>query len=158
MAKLELQSGYIVDAIIKIKKKRFDEEFTTLEKVNIIKQEIQKRIKEKNLKVKIFNAFFERYFNIINGVITKDDKETESLKIFISDLEIRETIYDENLIYSCLCEIIINKLNDSIEHTCSNCNSVCCGGLLDDQANNCRKWTNDFTKETKKVLKKTLEI
>lgn len=129
-----------------------------MEEVNIINQEIQKRIKEKNLKVKIFTAFFEKYFNIINGLITKADKETESLTFFISDLEIRETIYDENFIYSCLCEIIINKLNNSIEHSCSNCNSVCCGGLCDDQAKNCSKWTNDFTKETNKVLKKTLEI
>ena len=158
MAKLELQSGYIADAIMETKRKRFNEDFTTVEEVNIIEQVIKKRIEEKNLKVKIVNAFFERYFDIINGVITKADKETESLKIYISDIEIRETIYDENLIYLCLCEILINKLHNSIKHTCSNCNSVCCGGLCDEQAKTCGKWTHDFTKETNKVLKKMLEI
>lgn len=158
MAKLELQSGYIADAIIETKRKRFNEDFTTMEEVNIIEQVIQQRIKEKDLKVKIVNDFFKRYFDIINGVITKADKETESLKFFISDIEIRETIYDENLIYLCICEIIINKLNNSIEHTCSNCNSLCCGGLCKEQAKICSKWTHDFAKETNKVLKKTLEI
>ena len=158
MAKLELQSGYIADAIIETKRKRFNEDFTTMEEVNIIEQVIQQRIKEKDLKVKIVNDFFKRYFDIINGVITKADKETESLKFFISNIEIRETIYDENLIYLCICEIIINKLNNSIEHTCSNCNSLCCGGLCNEQAKICSKWTHDFAQETNKVLKKTLEI
>lgn len=158
MAKLELQSGYIADAIMETKRTRFNENFTTMEEVNIIGQAIQKSLKEKNLKVEIVTAFFNRYFDIINGVITKADIELESLKFFISDIEIRDTIYDENLIYLCLCEIIINKLNNSIEHTCSNCNSVCCGGLCDEQAKACSKWTHDFAKETNKVLKKTLEI
>ena len=36
--KLNLQNGYIADSIIQTKKKRFNEEFTTMEEVNIIKQ------------------------------------------------------------------------------------------------------------------------
>ncbi len=157
MAKLELQSGYIADAIIETKRKRFNENFTTMEEVNIIKQVIEQRIKNKNLNVKIINAFFRKYFNIINGIITKADEETKTLKVFISGKDIQETIYDENLIYSCLCEIRINKLNNSIKHTCSNCNSLCCGGLCDEQANECNKWTNDF-EETNKIIKKKLKI
>ena len=157
MAKLELQSGYIADAIIETKRKRFNENFTTMEEVNIIKQVIEQRIKNKNLNVKIINAFFRKYFNIINGIITKADEETKTLKVFISGKDIQETIYDENLIYLCLCEIRINKLNNSIKHTCSNCNSLCCGGLCDEQANECNKWTNDF-EETNKIIKKKLKI
>ena len=157
MAKLELQSGYIADAIIETKRKRFNENFTTMEEVNIIKQVIEQRIKNKNLNVKIINAFFRKYFNIINGIITKADEETKTLKVFISGKDIQETIYDENLIYSCLCEIRINKLNNSIKHTCSICNSLCCGGLCDEQANECNKWTNDF-EETNKIIKKKLKI
>ena len=162
MAKLELQSGYIADAIIETKRKRFNENFTTMEEVNIIKQVIEQRIKNKSLNVKIINSFFRDYFSIINGVITKVDEETETLKVFISGkniqetTEIRETIYDKNLIYLCLC--IISKLNNSIRHTCSTCNSFCCGGLCDEQAKTCSKWTHDFAQETNKELKKRLEI
>ena len=106
--------------------------------------------------------FFDKYFNIINGVITKADEETKTLKIFISGkdihetTEIRETIYDENLIYLCHCEI--NKLNNSIKHTCSTCDSFCCGGLCDEKAKTCSKWTHDFVQETNKALKKVIEI
>lgn len=79
MAKLELQSGYIADAIIETKRKRFNENFTTMEEVNIIKQVIEQRIKNKNLNVKIIDAFFRNYFNIINGIITKADEETNKI-------------------------------------------------------------------------------
>ena len=163
MKKLELQSGYIADAIIETKKKRFNENFTTMEEVNIIKQVIENKIKSKNLNVKIIDAFFSRYFDIINGVITKANEEEITLKTYISGkdiyetTEIRETIYDENLIYLCLCEIIVSKLNNSIKHTCSTCNSLCCGGLCDEQANECNKWTNDF-EEINKIIKKKLKI
>lgn len=162
MAKLLLQSGYIADAIIETKRKIFNENFTTMEEVYIIKQVIEQRIKNKNLNVEFSNAFFRRYFSIINGVIIKADEETETLKVFISGkniqetTEIRETIYDKNLIYLCLC--IISKLNNSIRHTCSTCNSFCCGGLCDEQAKTCSKWTHDFAQETNKELKKRLEI
>lgn len=44
MAKLELQIGYIADAIIETNKKRFNEHFTTMEEVNIIKEVMKKRI------------------------------------------------------------------------------------------------------------------
>lgn len=99
MAKLELQIGYIADAIIETNKKRFNEHFTTMEEVNIIKEVMKKRIEQKSLKVKFINTFFEKYFDITNGVIIKTDQQTESLKPYISNLEIRETIYDEDFIY-----------------------------------------------------------
>ena len=117
---------------------------------------MEKIIEKKNLKVEFVDVFFERYFDIINGAITKADNKIESLKIFISDSEISKTIYDEKFIYLCLCEIMINKLNNSIEHTCSNCNTECCGGLSDEKAKNCNKWTHDFITKTNKLLKKTL--
>ena len=159
MEKLELQSGYIADAIIETKKKRFNENFTTMEEVNIIKQVIENKIKSKNLNVKIIDAFFSRYFDIINGVITKANEEERTLKTYISGkdiyetTEIRETIYDENLIFLCLCEIIVSKNNTSF-----NCNSLCCGGLCEEQVKTCSKLTHDFAQETNKELKKVLEI
>ncbi len=64
MRKLELQTGYIADAIMETKKKRFNEDFTTVEEVNIIKQLMQNRIQQKNLNVKFVDTFFERYFYI----------------------------------------------------------------------------------------------
>lgn len=146
MGQLELQTGYIADAIMETKKKRFNEDFTTVEEVNIIKKLMQNRIQQKNLNVKFVDAFFERYFDIINGVITKADKETPSLKPYISDMEIRETVYDEHFIYLCLCEILICKLNNSIEHTCYNCVTECTGlfNQSHSKPNDCTKWTHDF--------------
>lgn len=121
MSKLELQIGYIADAIIETKERRFNENFTTVQEVAIVKQLIEKRIQQRNLKTKFVNGYFERYFDIINGVITKSDQETKSLKFYISDRKLRKTIYDEQFIYISLCEILLYKFNNSIEHTCTNC-------------------------------------
>lgn len=156
--KLELQTSYIADAIIQTKKKRFNEEFTTLEEVNIVKQLIQKRIELEKLDVELVDGFFKKYFNIINGVITKADKETPTLKVYISDLKIRLAIYDEDFIYLCICEIMCNKLYNSIEHTCSNCSTLCYDTLPPQQVSNCKMWKCDFMSETKKSLKKSLSI
>ena len=140
----------------------FNEEFTTLDEVDIIKQVIEKRIEEKKLNIKFVDFYFERYFNITNGIITKIDDETESLKHYISGstmeemIERQETIYDENLIYLCLCEIMINKLNNSIEHNCSTCNTECCGLTLE-KSKYCDRWTHDFNDEKYKIIRKTLE-
>ena len=162
--KLELQTGYIADAIMQTRKQKFNEEFTTIEEVNIIRQVIENRIQQKNLNVTFVDGFFQKYFDIINGVITKADKETVSLKKYISGrtmdetAEIQETIYDENLIYLCLCEIMTNKLNNSVEHDCYTCNTECIGGLSPEKAKNCNRWSHDFNTEKHKVIKKTLEI
>lgn len=160
--KLQLQTGYIADAIMQTRKKKFNEKFTTIDEVNIIKQVIEKRIEEKSLNVKFVDGFFERYFEITNGIITKIDEETVSLRQYISATtmdemrEIQETIYDENLIYLCLCEIMTNKLNNSIEHNCSTCNTECCHGLSPEKAQNCYRWSHDFNNEKYKIIKKTL--
>lgn len=45
--KLELQTGYIADAIMQTRKQKFNEEFTTIEEVNIIRQVIENRIQQK---------------------------------------------------------------------------------------------------------------
>lgn len=116
---LELNASYIADAIIETKEKRFNEDSTTVDEVNIIKQIIQKRIEQKNLKVKITDGFFKKYFSIINGIITKIDKETESLKQYISSIEIREAIYDEDFVYLCLCEILINNVDKKSPFDCN---------------------------------------
>lgn len=144
MKELELQTGYIADAILQTKMKKFNENFTTIEEVNIIKQLIQERIKQRNLKVVIFDRFFEKYFDIINGIITKADKKTATLKPFICDVEIAETIYDENFICLCLYEIMTNKFNNSIPHNCSTCDNTCynlCAAY--------EKWSHDFEEDCK---------
>lgn len=151
--KLVLQTGYIADAIIQTKKNRFNEQFTTIEEVNVMKEVMQKRVEQKELNVKFVDAFFKKYFDIANGVITKSDKETESLKVYISDIEIREAIYDEDFIYLCLCEIMINRLTNSLDHTCSDCNSYCCGGLSSEQAKDCTKWSHNFSAKNNHILK-----
>lgn len=160
--KIELQNYYIADAIIQTKKKRFNEQFTTLEEVNIIKQVIEKRIKEKKLDLKFADCYFEKYFNIINGIITRIDKDTENLKSYISGRTMdemianQEIIYDENLIYLCLCEIMINKLSNSIERSCHTCNTECCGGLSIQKAQNCNRWTHDFNNDKYKIIVKKI--
>lgn len=123
------------------KKNRFNEEFTTIEEVNVMKEVMQKRIKQKELNVEFVDAFFKRYFDIISGVITKADNQTESLKVHISDVDIRETVYDEDFIYLCLCEIMINRITNSMDHTCSNSNSNCSGevSLKKCRAKDCTK-------------------
>lgn len=64
-------------------------------------------------------------------------------------------IYDEDLIYLCFCTLMANKLANSIKHTCSNCNSFCCGGLCDEQASTCNKWTS-YQKTVMKLLQRKI--
>lgn len=113
MSKLELPIGYIVDAILKVKEERFKENFTTFGEINIIKLLIEKRIQQKKLNVKFIDDFFEKYFDIINGIITKSDKETLSLRPYISNTEIGDIIYDEQTIYVCLSEIMKDRIQNS---------------------------------------------
>lgn len=153
---LELKIGYIADVIIEIKKKRFNEDFTTEEEVELIRQCIEKRVNKNNDVTKFTYAYPKKSFNIVNGVITKVNNDSEILKASISDEKIVEMIYDEDFIYLCLCEIMINKLYNSIDHTCFNCSTECCGKLNSSSEDDCFRWSYDFKKETQKSLRKIL--
>lgn len=145
-----IQTGYIADAIIETKKKKFNDEFTTVEEVSIITKILEQQFLKKQLSVGIVDTYFDVYFEISNGVITKIDKETDSLKQCIigknkeETIEIQNIVYDEELIYLCLCEIMLSKLNNSVVHSCKNCNTHCCGELNNEQAKECSRWTHDF--------------
>ena len=152
---LELQTGYIADVIIDVKKKRFGEDFVSLQDCLIVRQLVQQRINRKGLSVKIVDGFFEEFFEVQNGVIIKNG---DSLKKYICNKEIRDLIYDEQFIYLCICEIMLNKLDNSIEHTCATCNNYCCGGLSHECAVNCGRWKHDFNEERKISLRKILEL
>lgn len=150
---LELQTGYIADAIIDVKLRRFGEKFASVQEILIMQEVMEQRLKSKGLKVKFIDEFFNDYFRVDNNVVTKYD-EAESLKKYISNKEIRKTIYDDNFIYYCLCQILINKLNNSIEHTCANCatkTTIECEKLLLSKKtpttpNNCDRWTCNVLK------------
>lgn len=150
---LELQTGYIADAVIDVKLRRFGEKFASVQEILIMQEVMEQRLKNKGLKVKFIDAFFNSYFRVDNNVVTKYD-EAESLKKYISNKEIRKTIYDDNFIYYCLCQILINKLNNSIKHTCANCatkTTIECEELLLSKKtpttpNNCDRWTYNILK------------
>lgn len=142
MKKLELQIGYIADAIIDVKSERFDERFVSIKELLIIKKIMELRLKEKQLMVSFVDTLFDNYFRVDNDVITKTEGKT--LKMYICDEQIRETIYDNELIYDCLCKILISKLENSIEHTCSTCFHNC--EEFPDMAdkNTCCGWKHNF--------------
>ena len=146
--KLELQTGYIADSIIDVKLKRFGEKFASIEEVLIIKKLMELRLKKQGLEVEFIDRFFSNYFRVDNGVITKFE-ESNTLKAYLSDKEIKEIIYDNNFIYYCLCQILINKLNNSIEHKCNNCITECTGLFQQphSRSNDCTRWTHDFIED-----------
>lgn len=123
MANLELQTGYIADAIIDVKSEKFGERFVSIKELLTIKKIVELRLKEKQLRVSFVDTFFSNYFRVDNDVITKTDGET--LKMYIRDERIRQIIYDDELIYYCLCKILISKLNNSMEHICGTCYREC---------------------------------
>lgn len=45
--------------------------------------------------------------------------------------------------------MLINKLNNSMEHNCNNCNNECTGlfNQSHSKLNNCSRWTHDFVKD-----------
>lgn len=97
---LDLQVGYIADAILDAKQETMGEDFTTIEEVNMIRPFIETRMKQKNLDVKFVEGFFKKYFNIdiSTGVITRAD-ENFKLKECVGDINVRDTLYDQAFIY-----------------------------------------------------------
>lgn len=144
----ELQLGYIVDAVIDIKIEKFGERFVSVQEVLIIQKLMELRLKNKGLRVKFIDLLFlNNYFRIDNDVITKLD-EIKTLQSYISNEEIRKIIYDKEFIYYCLCQILINKLNNSMEHNCKNCTTECTGLFGSySKPNDCTKWTHDFIED-----------
>lgn len=159
---LELQTGYIADAIIDVKSERFGERFTSIQEVLIMQKLIERRLKKKGLRVTFIDAFFSDYFRVDNDVITKC-YESETLKNYIGNREIRKTIYDDNFIYYCLCQMLINKLNNSINRTCVNCatntTSECKKLLLGKNPStksiNCDRWTYNIVEACANNIDKT---
>ncbi len=147
--KLYLPIVYIVDAIINVKIEKFGERFVSVDEVLVMKKIMELRLAKKKLKVEFRDEFLSSYFRVDNDVITKCDNDI-ALKD-ISDEEVRQVIYDEKFIYYCLCQMLINKLNNSMEHSCNNCNTLCLGLFNKShfRPNNCIKWTHDFIDDCK---------
>jgi len=152
---LELSIEYIIDVALDVKIKKFKEKFVSLEDCFILKEWMQQRFDRKGLNVKFINEFSADFFIVQNGVIVRKDY---TLKSSISDRTIEKLIYDEEFIYLCICQIMINKLNDSIEHTCTTCSNPCLGGITPEDNTNCRRWKHNFNKETKIELEKVLML
>lgn len=149
---VEIKLDYIIDSILKVKNKRFNENFTTLEELEVIKKLIERRIIKNNISIKFTELFSKKNFSLINNILFKTNtKELE----YISD-NIMGLIYDENFIYICLCEYKVSKLNDSIEHNCSNCSRKCSGNFSYSNDYTCFRWKYDFEEETNKQLRKYL--
>lgn len=150
---IEIKIDCVFDSIINVKKKRFNEGFTTLEEVEIIKKLIQKRMLKNNVNIS-FSKYSNEDFNIIDNLIIKINRK--NIKKYISDSNILKIIYDERFIYLCLCEIMVNKLNDSIEHTCLNCSRECFGNFSYSDSHTCFRWEHNFKVETANQLRKYL--
>ena len=142
MASLELQVGYIADAIIDVKQERFGERFVSIKELLIIKKIMELRLKREKLKVNFVDTLFSNYFRVDNDVITKTDGET--LKMYISDERIRQIIYDDEIIYYCLSWILISKLNNSMEHVCSTCYNDCENFPEMASKNTCDAWSHNL--------------
>lgn len=142
MSKLELKTECIIDSIINVKQKRFGEGYVSIEDVLIIERIIELRLKRKNIEVEFTENLFD-YFRIDNQVITRINN-TENLKKLISEDEIKEKVYDESFIYYCLCEMLIEKLDNSMEHTCKGCKTTCRG---DESVINCPNWSHNFIQD-----------
>lgn len=153
MEKLELQIWYIADAIIDVKLEKFGERFVSIKELLIIKEIIELRLKEKKLSVRFIDKLYNmNYFTVDNDVITKTEGKT--LKMYISNEEIRKLIYDEELIYYCLCKILISKLYNSMEHTCDNCHFSCDDFLKDSDRKACCGWEHNFAYDWFWILSK----
>lgn len=97
---LELQVGYIADAILDAKQETMGEDFTTIQEVNMIRPFIEDRMKQKELDVKFVEGFFKKYFNIDmeTGIITRVDKNF-NLKDCVGNVYVRKALYDQAFIY-----------------------------------------------------------
>lgn len=157
MERLELKLGYIADAIIDVKKERFNERFATIEEIFIIRDLMKLRFKRKNQQLLTTDYFFDGYFRVDNDVVTKTNDES-SLKPYIGDQKIIDLIYDNDFIYHCLLEILNNKINNSMEHTCFNCKRVCGNRMFSSPSylitpNECERWKHNFDYDCKEKLK-----
>lgn len=145
-----IKLDYVCDSIIEVKKKKFNEDFTNFEELEIIKKVIIKKIERNNLNITLKNDISKKNFNIINTLIFKSNKfSLDSNNIL--NIDIKNIIYDEEMIYLCICEIMMNKIYNSLEHNCLNCTTECCGKLNSNEE--CYKWSYDFKNKIKKLYK-----
>lgn len=147
MIKVELTVKYIADAVIEVKKERFGEDFVSIDELIIIKKLIELRFKKMGYDANFGDVIFSSHFRIDNGVVAKTNLLTWEKGI--EDEQVREIIYDKEFIYYCLCQILINKLNNSMEHNCKNCVTECTGLFCQSHSkpNDCIRWSHDFEKD-----------
>lgn len=149
---IEIKLDYIIDTIIKVKNKRFNENFITLEELEVIKKLIEKRMAKNNVSIIFSEMFSKRNFTLINNVLIKLNEK----KLEHTSSDIMNIICDENFIYLCICEYKVSKLNNSIEHNCFNCSRECSGNFSYSNEHTCFRWKYDFEVETSKRLRKYL--
>lgn len=158
MYKVKLSEGFIIDSIITTKEKRFNECFTTKDELEFVKKCVKSRAVFNDINIE-YIAFEDKDIIInINDVLVK---ATNSSYInIISDKILRALVYDEKFIYYCLYEYKKKKLISSIEKTCDNCNTHCCGSINKTYAQNCKSWSynEDQVNNKHNVIKKLIQI
>lgn len=134
-----LEFSYVVDAIIWVKQKRFNENYASVDECILIKQKIQQALNEYRGNVIITENINYSWFHIDNVITVTDD----TIRFNLNN-DLYQIVYDETFIYMCLCEIMLDKLAKSMQ-----CNQ--------DNITNSSLSNNDYTLEVKKLIKQYIK-
>lgn len=146
-----LERTFVVLSIMNVKIKYFNEDFVTLSECNAVTKQLKSRLIESKIGIIITDEINRDYFDINGEIILK--------KVNIEDIQeanfinpiIANVIFDEKFIYNCLCEIKVEELINTLERSCTNCNTHCSGGP---EGYICDRWSNDVIISFKKILKR----
>lgn len=134
-----LEFSYVVDAIIWVKQKRFNENYASVDECILIKQKMQQALNEYRENVIITDNINYSWFHIDNVITVTDD----TIRFNLNN-DLYQIVYDEAFIYMCLCEIMLDKLAKSMQ-----CNQ--------DNITNSSLSNNDCALEVKKLIKQYIK-
>ncbi len=106
----KLSIDCVVEAIQRVKRENFGEEFVTCNECNHIAGLLEKKLKEKGYDIQFTIKISEKdAFDILPGIIMANGKK--DLSSCIRDEKLKSIIYNKNFILFCLVNMQLEKLS-----------------------------------------------
>lgn len=137
----KLSIGFVAEAIQRVKRENFGEDFVTCNECNYIAGLLEKSLKDKGYDIQFSIKISEKdAFDFLPGIIASNG--IKDLSLTITDEKLKRIIYDKNFILFCLMEMQLEKLSKiNLERSCRTCSSKC-ERAVSDQV--CDGWNRHF--------------
>lgn len=151
-----IDMGAVMLRVLEVKRVFFHESFVTMDECESVRDALSKKL-EGVVNWKYCTAYFK---NCGEKVYTFDTSLNQSMEVakewYLRSNEELLKVLDDELIKAVLVDMLVKKYEQAIGRTCYTCNSECCGGLSNESAANCHRWTSVVPTSSNKMLKKSL--